>query len=209
MAWSIVWQWFSGQKDLTIGITMSGRNLDIPGIMEIVGLLINTVPFRIKDMPGASVSERLKQLSIDLITIEEVIDTPLDVIRKSGNIDYFSPLFESVIVIQNYPMDVVTPYFGGGHPLSIDLESSFYMTDLNLVLSVTLHKGIKLSYSYHPKQLTKQLIVQLNKQLINVLQEIANSSINEPWFPQLESATSEDLTQDITNLVLQMEADFD
>ena len=160
-------------------------------------------------MPGASVSERLKQLSIDLITIEEVIDTPLDVIRKSGNIDYFSPLFESVIVIQNYPMDVVTPNFGGGHPLNIDLESSFYMTDLNLVLSVTLHKGIKLSYSYNPRHLTKQLIVQLNKQLVNVLQQIADSSINAPWFPQLESTTSEDLTQDFTNLVVQMEADFD
>src|SRR5262249_26474581 len=38
---------YSGEKDITFGVTASGRDIDLPGVEQMIGLFINTTPMRL------------------------------------------------------------------------------------------------------------------------------------------------------------------
>lgn len=53
-AWGLALGKLLGQSDLVFGSTVSGREADLPGIAEMVGLFINTVPVRSSILPRNS-----------------------------------------------------------------------------------------------------------------------------------------------------------
>ncbi|MCY9708645.1 condensation domain-containing protein, partial [Paenibacillus alvei] len=61
-AWGIVLQAYSGQKDVVFGKVTSGRQSDVRGIEDIVGLFINTIPVRVASKEGMSVMSLLKDM---------------------------------------------------------------------------------------------------------------------------------------------------
>lgn len=63
-AWGIVLQKCCGANDVVFGKVVSGRNADIRGIENIVGLFINTVPARVKYDDEMTVFEFLKSYQL-------------------------------------------------------------------------------------------------------------------------------------------------
>ncbi|WP_268635564.1 non-ribosomal peptide synthetase [Paenibacillus apiarius] len=61
-AWGVVLQAYSGQKDVVFGKVTSGRQSDVRGIEDIVGLFINTIPVRVASKEGMSVMRLLKEM---------------------------------------------------------------------------------------------------------------------------------------------------
>ncbi|MGG4403620.1 condensation domain-containing protein, partial [Paenibacillus amylolyticus] len=61
-AWGVVLQAYSGQKDVVFGKVTSGRQSDVRGIEDIVGLFINTIPVRVASQEGMHVIELLKEM---------------------------------------------------------------------------------------------------------------------------------------------------
>ncbi|KJK52025.1 peptide synthetase [Lentzea aerocolonigenes] len=58
-AWAVTLGGILGRKDVVFGSTVSGRDADVPGIDELVGLFINTIPVRAKWSGGMSARELL------------------------------------------------------------------------------------------------------------------------------------------------------
>ena len=50
--WALVLEGLTGQDDIVFGVTVSGRPAELPGVERMVGLLINTVPLRVRLRPG-------------------------------------------------------------------------------------------------------------------------------------------------------------
>ena len=61
-ALGIVLQQYSGAKDVVFGKVVSGRNADVRGIENIVGLFVNTIPTRLRSRDDTTVSELWKEL---------------------------------------------------------------------------------------------------------------------------------------------------
>ena len=61
-AWGIVVARFSGSTDITFGVTISGRDAPVDGIMKMMGPTINTVPVRVNTTRGQSVKTFLRLL---------------------------------------------------------------------------------------------------------------------------------------------------
>ncbi len=97
--WALVLSHFSGEKDIVFGITVSGRNLDLPEIESIVGLCINTVPQRIKIDRLHPLSSWFKHIQDLQIRMQPYHHVPLASIQGK------QPLFQSVVVIENYPIE--------------------------------------------------------------------------------------------------------
>jgi hypothetical protein len=55
-AWALLLSTLTGQHDITFGATVSGRPPQIPGIEDIVGLLINTIPVRATITPRTTLA---------------------------------------------------------------------------------------------------------------------------------------------------------
>ncbi|MBV8147386.1 MAG: non-ribosomal peptide synthetase, partial [Gammaproteobacteria bacterium] len=49
--WASILHRWSGESDVVFGITVSGRDIDLPGVDSMIGLLINTIPARVRIEP--------------------------------------------------------------------------------------------------------------------------------------------------------------
>ena len=103
--WSILLSRYSGEDDVVFGATVSGRPPDLPGVETMPGLFINTLPVRAvldEDMPVIGL---LKKLQHNAIAQREYEYTPLAEIQRWSDIPPNSPLFETIVVFENYPVD--------------------------------------------------------------------------------------------------------
>lgn len=74
-AWSLLIGIYSNTTDVITGITLNGRTAKLPGIEDIVGPTIVTVPFRTQFRAHQPITEflnRIQQLYIDMIPFEQL-----------------------------------------------------------------------------------------------------------------------------------------
>ncbi|KOG70283.1 hypothetical protein ADK38_40875, partial [Streptomyces varsoviensis] len=64
-AWAVVVGQLAGRSDVVFGATVAGRPADLPGMAEMLGLFINTVPVRVVLEPGRTVAETLAGLQAE------------------------------------------------------------------------------------------------------------------------------------------------
>ncbi|MBD2131004.1 amino acid adenylation domain-containing protein [Sphaerospermopsis sp. FACHB-1094] len=95
----------SGEKDVVFGATVSGRQPVIDNIESMVGLLINTIPTRVKIDHQKQILSWLQELQTQAIEQEQYSYFSLAEIQKVSDILPRMPLFESLLVFENYPVD--------------------------------------------------------------------------------------------------------
>lgn len=61
-AWGLVLRRFTGRDDVVFATTVSGRSPEVPGIEGIIGLLMNTVPVRVRLSRGERLADALRRL---------------------------------------------------------------------------------------------------------------------------------------------------
>ncbi|NPC78897.1 non-ribosomal peptide synthase/polyketide synthase [Pyxidicoccus fallax] len=105
-AWGFVLGRHSGEQDVVFGNTVAGRPPELPGAEAMVGLLINTLPVRIP-LPDAStpVKTWLQGLQARYQQSRNHEHTPLVHIQSLAPVPRGTPLFESLLVFENYPID--------------------------------------------------------------------------------------------------------
>ncbi len=103
--WALVVSRESGDDDVVFGATVSGRPSELAGVESMVGLFINTVPVRVRirpETPFIAWLSELQRLSVDSPHYESV--PPME-IQGYSDVPRGLPLYESLIVFQNYPHD--------------------------------------------------------------------------------------------------------
>nr|CUX79061.1 Octapeptin synthase subunit B [Niallia circulans] len=123
-AWGIVLQKYNGTGDAVFGSVVSGRSAEIPGIEEMIGLFINTIPVRVSSEAETSFADVMKSLQESAL--------------KSGSYDYY-PLYEiqaqsaqkqnlihHIMAFENYPLSEQLEQAGGGN------DGTLTITDVNI-----------------------------------------------------------------------------
>jgi surfactin family lipopeptide synthetase C len=104
-AWALLLARYSGENDVVFGATVSGRSPTIDRVDSIVGLLINTVPIRVQVNGTAELLPWLKQLQAQAFEREPYAYFSLAEIQQLSDLPAGMPLFESILVFENYPVD--------------------------------------------------------------------------------------------------------
>jgi non-ribosomal peptide synthetase component F len=99
-AWGIAVGRLSGRTDVVFGSTVSGRGVDVAGIDDMVGLLINTVPARTHWESGDSVEAVVRRFADAQNALFEYHHVALADIQHAVGVP---ELFDTLIVIENYP----------------------------------------------------------------------------------------------------------
>ncbi|MCA1690881.1 MAG: amino acid adenylation domain-containing protein, partial [Actinobacteria bacterium] len=102
-AWAVVLSANSGQTDVVFGMTGSGRPPELPQAAEIVGLLITTHPVRVRVEPGTEVRSWLADLAAAQATSQLHAHASLSEIASWSDVAPPRSLFESLVVVENYP----------------------------------------------------------------------------------------------------------
>jgi len=108
-AWALVLAHYSGRRDIVFGATSTGRPPDLPGVDAIVGLFINTLPVRIRVDPGAELGAWLRAVQDRAVEARLYEYTPLARIQGWSDVPRGTPLFDSLVVFENFPMDRRSP----------------------------------------------------------------------------------------------------
>lgn len=104
-AWALLLSRYSGEDEVVYGVTVSGRPVDLAAAESMVGIFINTLPLRVKLDAEMLLLLWLEQLQRQLLEIRQYEYTPLVKIQGWSEIPRGLPLFESILVFENYPVD--------------------------------------------------------------------------------------------------------
>ncbi|MGY2168118.1 non-ribosomal peptide synthetase [Pseudomonas gingeri] len=108
-AWALVLRRFSGDRDVLFGVTVAGRPVEMPQMQRTVGLFINSIALRVKlpeDGAGCSVRSWLSGLLERNMELREYEYLPLVTIQENSELPKGQPLFDSLFVFENAPVEV-------------------------------------------------------------------------------------------------------
>jgi len=145
--WAVALARLTGERDVLFGVTVSGRSGDLAGVEEIIGLLINTVPVRVRIDPEMPL--------VDLIKGIQAEQTRLNEHHHAAAIEATSAegLFDTVLVFENFP----TAAFDGADPLA-DLHCGLRLVEVRgrdafhhpLRLVASADERVRLQVQYRP-----------------------------------------------------------
>ena len=173
-AWALVLSRYSRQDDVLFGVTVSGRSATLEGIESLVGLCINTLPLRVPVRPSEPVAGWLRALQARYAEVREHEHTPLSRIHKWSGVSPGQPLFESIVVFENFPVDAgLGPAGGVGPGLAIDNVRGFDKTNYALTLIAAPGREFLLMATYDPARLGEATVDALLGRMATVLRGFA------------------------------------
>ncbi|WP_299411693.1 non-ribosomal peptide synthetase [Acaryochloris sp. IP29b_bin.148] len=195
-AWSILLSRMSGEADVIFGVTSSGRPPQLAQAEQIIGPLINTLPLRVKVLGCQSVIEWLQTFQASQVEMRQYEYCALTEIQAWSEVPPGLPLFESLAIFENYPVDAslgtandelqildtetisythypLTLYASGGPQLKLDLG---YRCDRYSESQVQ-------QYLHILQTLITQMMVDTNRPLYHLtgLSESAANPILHQW----------------------------
>jgi alpha-ketoglutarate-dependent taurine dioxygenase len=108
-AWGLLLGHYSSEKDVVFGATVSGRPADLPGVETMVGLFINTLPVRVRVSADSPLLAWLKDLQARQVEMRQYEYSPLTQVQGWSEVPRGRPVFESILVYENYPVNVASP----------------------------------------------------------------------------------------------------
>ncbi|WP_049576268.1 non-ribosomal peptide synthetase, partial [Streptomyces sp. SBT349] len=100
----------TGRDDVVFGTTVSGRPAQLPGVEDIVGMFINTLPVRAAVRPGQTLARTARLLQERQVGLLDHHHLGLaDIQRAAGHRE----LFDTVISFQNFPLQQALPDLRG------------------------------------------------------------------------------------------------
>lgn len=173
-AWAILLSRIFHRDDVLFGVTVSGRSPDLPGCLNMIGLFINTLPLRVRIDPQARLLEWLQHIQSKAIDIQQFDYSPLAHIQTWSGLPRSSPLFDTLLVFENYP----TPTFN--HKLFGSLRianiRSIEQATYPLTIAITPDQELRLRILYNPARFDPDHI----RLLLNHLRDVLERMISDP-----------------------------
>ncbi|MBQ1117161.1 non-ribosomal peptide synthetase [Streptomyces sp. C3-3] len=174
-AWAVVLGRLTGRDDVVFGGTVSGRPADIPGVEEVIGLFINTLPVRVRLDPAEPVGEMLARFQRQQagLMAHQHLNLP-DIHALAG-----APgeLFDTITVTENYPFDEK-----GFRELAGLTIAAAHGADANhYPLSVAALPGetLRFRFGYRPDVFSAADVEAIGARLVRVLEAV----VREPGRP--------------------------
>jgi non-ribosomal peptide synthetase component F len=102
-AWALLLSRMAGTDDVVFGVVCSGRPAQMAGVESMVGLFINTLPMRVQVAEQSNLIDWLTLLQKHQAEMSEFEFTPLSQVQAWSGLPRQAPLFESILVFENYP----------------------------------------------------------------------------------------------------------
>ena len=140
---------YSGQEDVVFGATVAGRPTDLVGIESMIGLFINTLPVRVRVSPEALLLPWLQELQSQQVEARQYEYSPLVQVQGWSDVPRGLPLFESLLVFENYPARTAIQEWSG----SLEIRHVRFISSTHYPLTVVAvpgpELGLRIRYQCH------------------------------------------------------------
>ncbi|WP_340067239.1 amino acid adenylation domain-containing protein [Ascidiimonas aurantiaca] len=175
--WGVLLSRYTNTNDVVFGSVVSGRPAEIPGIEEMIGLFINTVPVRIQ------YSEKTRFLELLQKVHQEGVDSTAHHYMGLSDIQSQSSLgrdlFNHVVVFENFPVEEMVRSGLENDQLEADFKllSSEVHERTNYPLNIIIVPGERLCIriEYDVSTYHTEFIEYIKTGLINVINVVINN----------------------------------
>ncbi|MBW4592038.1 MAG: amino acid adenylation domain-containing protein [Brasilonema angustatum HA4187-MV1] len=190
-AWALLLSRYSGEYDVAFGTTVSGRPPVLSGVESMVGVFINTMPARLKISEQTDWLTWLRLLQEEYIEREQYSYTPLVDIQGVSEIPRTQLLFESLVVIENYPINATLQQLPGN--LSIGEIQDRGQTNYPLTVVAIPGEEMTVKISYDRDRFHAGIIDRMAGHFLTLLEGIIADPHRTPGELPLLTAAEEDL----------------
>jgi amino acid adenylation domain-containing protein len=174
-AWALVLRRLSGDRDVLFGVTVAGRPVEMPEMQRTVGLFINSIALRVKipdDHQRCSVRQWLSALLDSNMQLREYEYLPLVSIQENSELPKGQPLFDSLFVFENAPVEVSVL----DRAQSLNATSDSGRTHTNFPLTAVCYPGddlgLHLSYDqrYFDESTVERMLGEFKRLLLALVE---------------------------------------
>ncbi|WP_219268589.1 non-ribosomal peptide synthetase [Pseudomonas sp. Xaverov 259] len=192
-AWALVLRRLSGDRDVLFGVTVAGRPVEMPEMQRTVGLFINSIALRVKlpeDDQTCSVRQWLSGLLDSNMQLREYEYLPLVTIQEHSELPKGQPLFDSLFVFENAPVEVSVL----DRAQSLNATSDSGRTHTNFPLTAVCYPGddlgLHLSYDqrYFDETTVQGMLGEFKRLLLALVQGFHGDMADLPLIGEQERA---------------------
>ncbi|MCP5049153.1 MAG: hypothetical protein GY940_18435, partial [bacterium] len=166
-AWGILLSRYGNSDDVVFGTTVSGREVGIKGIEDMVGLFVNTPPLRIRNRSDESIDAFLSGVHETLRARKAYEASSLVDIKEYSGISANEEMFDTIMVIENYPLDERLKLENNG--LAFVSYSMVEQTHYDLTVAVELGDNIDVSFYYREALFDRDVIKRMSQHYRTIL----------------------------------------
>ncbi|MEV5594488.1 amino acid adenylation domain-containing protein [Streptomyces sp. NPDC052496] len=166
-AWALALARLAGRTDVVFGATVAGRPPELPGMESMVGLLINTVPVRVRldaAQPALALLRDLQERQAALVAHQH-LGLP-EIQRLAGP----GAVFDTLVVHENYPRAVAAP--GSPDALTFAVLGTREATHYPLTLGVIPGERLRVHVAHRRGQVPADLARTLVGRLVRVFEQL-------------------------------------
>lgn len=190
-AWALVLRRLTGDRDVLFGVTVAGRPVEMPEMQRTVGLFINSIALRVKlpeDGQRCSVRQWLSGLLDSNMQLREYEYLPLVTIQEHSELPKGQPLFDSLFVFENAPVE--TSVLDRAQSLNATSDSG--RTHTNFPLTAVCYPGddlgLHLSYDqrYFDETTVQNMLGEFKRLLLALVQGFHGDMADLPLIGEQE-----------------------
>src|SRR5215472_150856 len=150
---------------------VAGRPAELPGVEQMIGLFINTVPLRVRmraEQPMAEMLTGIQESQSRLLAVQHV---GLSEIQETAGL---GELFDTIVVFENYPLDRASLH---NKLANVRMTQSEGWDEVHypLALIATLEERLQLRVDYDPHRLAPKVAETIVQRLVGLLEQaVAN-----------------------------------
>ncbi|KAF3054868.1 Nonribosomal peptide synthetase 13 [Daldinia childiae] len=196
LAWAILLSTVTNSADASFGATVSGRQANVPGMENISGPTIATVPLRVAIDRSKSVEELLQQVQLQAADMMPFEQTGLQQIRRiSENCD-LACQFQSLMVIQTGRNQDAEDILFESSFVEPEAEGLDPFRNYAILLEVLLKpESIFLRADYDSNVVSPSQFRRLADRFENILRQISLPEVQDKPVSLLDTSSLEDLKQ--------------
>jgi len=177
--WGLLLSRYSREADVVFGATASGRPTELTGVDAMIGLFLNTLPVRVKVDESESIVKFLQALQRQQTQQMQYEYSPLVEVQGWSEVPRGEPLFESILVFENYPVNKSSLKANSG----LRIVKGRILEKTNYPITVTAVPGARMSLriSYDTGKFKDTAVSRMLSHVEVMLSSIASGKYERLW----------------------------
>ncbi len=175
-AWGLLLGKYAAEDEVLFGYTTSGRTAPVAGIDSMVGLFINSLPVRVRAEATDTVSALLRGIQRQQLDNEDHGFLPLPEIQRLSGARPGQALFDTLVVIENYPRDWALLASAGEGDLKVHAIGGTGQTSFGMNLVVYPGERLSLELAYQGRRFEDAAVATLLRRLGTLLAAFADGA---------------------------------
>ncbi|MUG94912.1 non-ribosomal peptide synthetase [Scytonema sp. UIC 10036] len=171
--WTILLSRYSRRKDILYGCTANGRPVDLNSAESIAGVFLNTLPIYVNIDNQQPLLSWFQYLQTQLVEARRYEYTPLTEIHGWSEIPRSLPLFESIVVMEDFSVKRFAK--DRGINLKIEYHKTYYKSNYPLNLVIYPDEELFIAFSYDSRRFETATIVAILEDIEIILQQMINN----------------------------------